>query len=268
MVALGITYLNLGEFVKTLNDPTPLEVFKGYELAIAAGYGTKVSENLGLGLNVRLIHSSLAPFGTANEQGSGVATGFSFDVGILYRPQSLFIPFTDIDMGNAWSFAANLSNIGPKLTYIDRAQADPLPMNLRLGFKYDMLQSEFNNLTLIGDLSRLLIRRDSTHTDEFYQAVFTTWTQGSFGDQMRQFVGSLGVEYWYGAPKLIALRAGYFYEDPNAGNRKFMTFGAGIRYDIYGFDFSYISAFEDQHPLSETLRFSLSINWGGLTESL
>ena len=58
------------------------------------------------------------------------------------------------------------------------------------------------------------------------------------------------------------MRAGFFYEDPRAGNRKFMTFGAGIRYDIYGFDFAYISAFEDQHPLGETLRFSLGINWG------
>ena len=70
------------------------------------------------------------------------------------------------------------------------------------------------------------------------------------------------MEYWYGAPKLIALRIGYFYENPEFGNRKFLTFGAGIRYDIYGFDFSYISAGPD-HPLSDTIRFSLLIGWGG-----
>ena len=55
---------------------------------------------------------------------------------------------------------------------------------------------------------------------------------------------------------------GYFYEHPEYGNRKFLTFGAGIRYDIYGFDFSYISA-ADNHPLSDTIRFSLLIAWGG-----
>ena len=57
----------------------------------------------------------------------------------------------------------------------------------------------------------------------------------------KKVIASTGVEYWYGAPRLLALRIGYFYENPNFGNRKFLTFGAGIRYDIYGFDFSYIS---------------------------
>ena len=263
VVGVAVTYLSLGEFTKTLNDPTPLATFKGYEVAVSAGYGTKIGEETGLGVNVRLIHSSLAPFGTANEQGEGIATGFAFDLGVLYKPSSLFIPFTDVDMGNVWSFGAALSNIGPKLTYIDKAQADPLPMNLRVGIAFNALESEFNNITVIGDLSRLLITRKGTQTDEFYKAIFTTWTQGSFfKEQMRQFVSGIGAEYWYGAPRLIAMRAGFFYEDPRAGNRKFMTFGAGIRYDIYGFDFAYISAFEDQHPLGETLRFSLGINWG------
>ena len=71
------------------------------------------------------------------------------------------------------------------------------------------------------------------------------------------------MEYWYGSPRLLALRIGYFYENPKFGNRKFLTFGAGIRYDIYGFDFSYISA-SDGHPLSDTIRFSLLIGWGGV----
>jgi hypothetical protein len=71
------------------------------------------------------------------------------------------------------------------------------------------------------------------------------------------------MEYWYGSPKLVALRAGYFYEDPREGNRKFMTFGAGIRYDLYGFDFGYISTIQGQEPLDGTLRLTLSMGWGG-----
>ena len=50
------------------------------------------------------------------------------------------------------------------------------------------------------------------------------------------------------------------------GNRKFITLGAGIRYDLYGFDFSYITTdvFQggENHPLSDTLRFTLLIGWG------
>jgi len=58
------------------------------------------------------------------------------------------------------------------------------------------------------------------------------------------------------------LRAGYFYEDPRSGNRRFTTFGGGVRVDDYGFDFSYINALQDQDPLGGTLRFSLQISWG------
>ncbi len=263
-VGVGLTYLNLGKFARTLNDPTVLEEFTGYELALAAGYGTKVTPTLGLGINGRFIYSRLAPFGTAEEQGEGVASGFSFDVGLLYKPHTIYVPFTDLDMGDRLSLGMNISNIGPKLTYIDKAQADPLPMNLRLGFAYKIIESDYNNMTLITDVNRLLVKRDTSGgSDEFYKAFFTTWTGSSFNEQLRQFTTGIGLEYWYGMPKLIALRAGYFYEDPRSGNRKFMTFGAGIRWDIYGFDFSYISTFEEQHPLGETLRFSLSIAWGG-----
>jgi len=66
---------------------------------------------------------------------------------------------------------------------------------------------------------------------------------------------------------MFAARVGFFYEDPAYGNRKFVSLGAGVRYDMYGFDFSYIttSMFKGQenHPLNETLRFTLSIAWGG-----
>jgi hypothetical protein len=68
-----------------------------------------------------------------------------------------------------------------------------------------------------------------------------------------------GLEYWYGAPKFIALRWGYFYENPVNGGRKYMTYGAGIRYSIFGFDFSYLSTIEQNHPLDGTLRFTLSV---------
>lgn len=265
-LSASLTYLNLGEFNRTENDPTVLETFRAYEFAVAAGYSTKVSADLGLGINGRFIHSRLSPFGTEEEQGRGIASGFSFDLGLLYKPHSLEIPFTGLDIGNRFSLGLNLSNIGPSLTYIDKAQADPLPTNFRLGLGYKVIESEFNNLTAILDVSKLLITKKADGTSEpFYKAVFTSWADKSFKQELREFVTGMGLEYWYGSPRWVALRAGYFYEDPQFGNRKFLTFGAGVRYDIYGFDFSYISTFEEQHPLGETLRFTLLISWGGVT---
>ena len=51
------------------------------------------------------------------------------------------------------SFGLNLSNLGPKITYIDAAQADPLPTNLRLGISAQVIKSEFNNLNFVVDLT-------------------------------------------------------------------------------------------------------------------
>ncbi|MBM4161254.1 MAG: type IX secretion system outer membrane channel protein PorV [Ignavibacteria bacterium] len=266
-MAASITYLNLGTFTRTENDPTPLETFKAYEFAVTVGYATNLSEGLGLGVNGRFIHSRLAPFGTAEEKGRGIASGFSFDVGLLYRPRSLEIPFTGLNIGNRFSVGMNLSNIGPALTYIDKAQADPLPTNFRLGLSYRIIESDYNSLSYIVDISKLLVRKKADGTsDPFYKAIFTSWVDKSFRQELREFVTSMGLEYWYGSPRFLALRSGFFYEDPQFGNRKFLTFGAGLRWDIFGADFSYISTFEEQHPLGETLRFTLLISWGGASE--
>lgn len=271
----SITYLNLGEFVRTENDPTPLDTWKAYEFAVTAGYATQVFEDLGVGLNLRYIRSSLAPFDVQGQGREGVANTFSFDIATMWRPTSLVLPFIG-DIEDRFRFGLNISNIGPKVTYIDAAQADPLPTNLRVSLGFQILKSQYNNLTVAADFSRLLIRRypeiktymydslgtitDSTvidpHVDDLPKSLISTWEQDNV---WKNFTIGGGFEYWYGSPRLIALRWGYFYEHPENGNRKFMTFGAGIRYSIFGFDFSYLSAVEENHPLGETLRFTLLV---------
>ncbi len=273
-VTASITFMNFGEFVRTgETDPTPLGTFRSFDAALTLGYATKVHQDWGLGFNFRIIHSRLSDVSVGEEKGKGVATSVSFDIGALWRPLSLKIPFTDIDIGNQLSIGMNLSNLGPKIYYIDKAQADPIPTNFRLGFAYRIFDDEFNSLTYTLDFSKLLVSRDSTSSKEFYEALFTAWADKPFKEELRDIVTSMGLEYWYGTPGefLFALRSGFFYEDPSYGNRKFLTFGAGIRYDIYGFDFSYIttSVFKDgeNHPLSDTLRFTVLIGWGAVPES-
>ena len=259
-VGASVTYLNLGEFIRTSSaSPDEIGRFKSFEFAVTAGYATKAFDDLAVGMNLRFIHSALSPFGTDQEEGEGIASTISVDLAAMYRPTSLDVPLIG-DIGNKFSAGINLSNLGPKVTYIDADQADPLPTNLRIGFGYKLFDDEFNSLTYSVDFSRLLVRRRPDGTsDPFYKAIFSAWGDGT---GLRKVNTSMGAEYWYGSPKLIALRIGHFFEDPSFGNRNFWTYGAGIRYDIYGFDFSYISA-EDNHPLSDTIRFSLLIGWGG-----
>jgi hypothetical protein len=258
-VSASFTYLNLGEFsVTSSSGPEVIGKFKSYEYAITAGYSTAVWESFGLGINLRYIHSALSPIGTEQEQGNGIASTVSFDIGGMFRPDSTWGGFWE-----DFSAGFNLSNIGPKVTYVDADQADPLPTNLRIGLGYRLLNDEYNQLQLALDFGRLLVNRNEDGTsDDVWEGIFTTWGDGS---GLRKVITNIGAEYWYGAPKLIALRIGYFYEDPNFGNRKFLTLGAGIRYDIYGFDFSYISPVgndSENSPLGDTIRFSLLISWG------
>lgn len=276
----SVTYMNYGEFVRTSsNSPDPIGTFRSFDAALTLGYATKLSSSWGLGFNFRVIHSRLADKPTEAEQGSGVATSVSFDVGAMWRPEKLDLPLIG-DIGNQFSIGFNLSNIGPKIYYIDQAQADPIPTNFRLGIAARLFEDEYNSLTYTVDFSKLLVDKgeafrgevDTTGTKkrkDFYETIFTAWFDQPFSEEIRDIVTSMGLEYWYGSEAegfKFALRAGLFYEDPSFGNRKFVTLGAGIRYELYGFDFSYITTDvfkgSENHPLNNTLRFSLLIGWG------
>jgi hypothetical protein len=226
----SITYMNFGEFVRTgENDPTPIGTFRSFDAALTLGYATKLSNDWGLGLNFRLIHSQLSDTPTGEEKGSGVATSVSFDLATMWRPEKFVIPLIDEDIGKKLSIGINLSNMGPKIYYIDKAQADPIPTNFRLGFAYDIIGDEFNNLVYTLDFSKLLVSKKTeqvivdgdtsyvSSSDEWYKAIFTAWGDQPFSEELRDIVTSMGLEYTYGKASdfLFALRAGFFYEDPS-----------------------------------------------------
>jgi type IX secretion system protein PorV len=257
-LGFSITYLNIGKIIKTDEFGNEIGDYQAFDGALAVGYGTKVTKDLGIGVVTRFIYSKLAVDPVAGEKGTGTTYDLSFDISGLWRPTKTKLKF----INNRLGIGINLSNIGPKVVYVDADQADPLPTNLRLGFGYDIYQSEFNNVTLTADFAKLLVkRRDQGKSDPVYKAIFTSFG-GGFNEVMKSIQSSVGVEYWYGNPRLIGLRGGYFYEDPDKGKRKFITLGASLRYSLYGFDFSYINTIEENHPLANTLRFTLSINFG------
>jgi hypothetical protein len=257
-IGVSITYLNIGKIIQTDEFGNEIGSYQAFDGALAVGYGTKVTRDLGVGVVARFIYSKLAVDPVAGEQGTGTAYDMSFDLSTLWRPTKTKVKFINDRLG----IGVNLSNIGPKVTYVDNAQADPLPTNLRLGFGYDVYKSDYNNLTISLDFAKLLVkRREEGQSDPVYKAIFTSFS-GGFNDVMKSIQTSIGAEYWYGNPKLIGLRGGYFYEDPDRGKRKFITLGASIRYSLYGFDFSYINTIEENHPHANTLRFTLSINFG------
>jgi hypothetical protein len=245
-----VTYLDLGEFQQTYESGAVGQKFRSLEFAVGLGYSTMIAQDLGAGIQARYIQSNLSSVPVGNEKGgSGVGRSVGFDLGVLWTPKTDWgLPQDFLNIGGT------LTNIGPKSHYIDISQADPLPTTFRLGLGFHLLKDEFNDLTLATDITKLLINRPSkTEVDPVPISLVTAWGNGQ-GVEL-----STGLEYWY--EELVALRAGYFTESVNGGNRRFITFGAGLRYDIYGFDFSYINTIEESHPLANTLRFSLFVDF-------
>lgn len=244
---LSVIYLSLGEQVRMSEGGVELGRFSSYNLAVAGSYGTKLNERLSIGMSLKYIYLKLADQGTGAERGNGSGYSVAADFGVLYR-----LPWI-----SRMSVGANLSNMGPKIAFIDAAQADPIPTNLKAGLAYKLLDGEYNQLTLCWDVNKLLVVKHADGTsDSFYKSIFTAWTDQT-ERSIKRMSTSIGAEYWYN--HIFALRTGYFYED--IGKRRFLTFGGGLRFSIYGFDFGYISADKEGSPLADTMRFSLSFRF-------
>ncbi len=245
-VAFNFIFMNLGEFTRTAENGKVLSKFISNEFSVGLSYGTIVAPDLGVGFQLRYIQSNLTPTSanTSGESGTGVSA--SFDLGVLWKPQD--IDFLGID--DRFSVGLNLQNVGPKVTYI--RESDPLPTTLRLGTAFTVVKDEFNDLKFAVDFAKLLVKRDSLGSDALPTSLVTAW-------QNPGAEWSFGAEYWY--EHLVALRAGYFTEPAALGNRQYWNFGAGVRYDIFNVDFSFINTIEENHPLANTMRFSLLIDW-------
>ena len=237
-VAANLTFINLGEQTRTDEVGTNLGAFSSNEFALTLSYGTLLSDSFGLGLNIKYIRSNLSdvPVGAQNDKGK--ANAFAVGVGLLKK--NFFLHNLSLGM--------SVSNIGSKVTFVDADQADPLPTNFRFGFAFRAVDQEFNRLTFVADVNKLLVNRNSDGTSDSVLKAFTT----AWGNN--DYIFNVGAEYWYA--QLIALRAGYNYDD--AGSVKYATFGAGLRYANYQFDFGYIAGGQN-NPLNDTLRFSLTI---------
>jgi long-subunit fatty acid transport protein len=271
-IGAHITFLNLGEQLRT--DETGLEMgrFNSYEVAAGLSYGFELNENFSLGTGFRFVYSSLAD-GEVSGQKINPGSTVGIDLAAMYRSN----PFELGMRQGTLNAGINLSNIGPGVQYTDNAQRDPLPTVLRLGWALtmDLDQEGFNTLTFSNDISKIMARSELREDDgdavyepmSVTRALFSSWS--SFdrmnGSEMvtlnvlQQFMLGFGLEYWYN--QQFALRTGYYYENPENGNREFLTFGAGIRYNVFGVDFSYLYTLEEDHPLANTMRFSVLLNF-------
>jgi hypothetical protein len=184
-----------------------------------------------------------------------------------------------------WRAGFNIQNLGPKISYDnDEFNTNFLPANLKIGTGFDFIFDEDNKLAVNIELNKLLVptpqnpdlNGDGIVSPEEYTQNYnnyrkTGWVSGlvkSFGDapngfseELKEVTYALGSEYIY--KDAFAVRAGYFHESPIKGARQYFSLGAGFKYTTAKIDVSYLfSTSNVRNPLENTLRFSLSFNFG------
>lgn len=275
----SLRYFSLGEINFTDVNGNSLGDYNPNELAFDLAYAQKLSDQFSVGVAFRYIYSNLA--GGANLSQTPIKAGQSFagDITAYYHNKTRIKGYKF-----NYGFGAAITNIGAKLTYTDAQNENFIPINLRVGPYGQIEIDKYNTIALTVDFNKLLVptppiyKYDANGQLEFdgngdpvilsgkrndapiVAGMMQSFTDapGGFREELREINIGGGMEYWY--DKQFALRAGYFNEHRTKGNRKYMTLGAGLRYNVFGLDVAYLISFQQRNPLDNTLRFTLSFD--------
>jgi Type IX secretion system protein PorV len=259
-VSLGLRYFSLGDIQFTDNAGNNIGNKRPREFSLEGGYSRKLSKKDGLGIGVRYISSDLA---------TGPFNGVTYKKGSTVAADLHFFHTGAKENGEGFNYGVTLSNLGGKISYTDdNTQRDFIPANLGLGTAYTKVFDADSKLTFALDINKLMVPTPDTGAvaaaNYRTTGVVSSWTKGLFSapgggsEKLKEFTASIGAEYWY--KDQFAFRAGYFYESPTKGARRYATVGAGLKYSSLGLNVAYIfpsGAGISRNPLSNTIRFSL-----------
>lgn len=287
----SIRYFGLGDIeLRETGDPNEVpRTVNPNEFSLDGSYSLKLSDQFSMGVAGRYIRSNLkVPDGTTD---ASAASSFAVDVAGFYQSEEMAYN----DFNGRWRAGFNIQNMGPKINYDnDDVNDNFLPTTLRLGAGFDFIFDEYNKVGVTGEITKLMvptpkvgynsageitgddmngdgvvdtadldIAREDYRKEGWVSGMFKSFGDApdGFGEEFKEFTWALGAEYSY--QDAFSLRTGYFHESEMKGARKFFTLGAGFKYNIVKIDVSYLfSASKVKNPLENTLRFSLTFNFG------
>lgn len=271
-IGLGLRYFDLGDFQFTDESGNAIQVFNPREFSFEGSYARMLSDNLSIGITLKYIHSNLTGNVFISGLESQAGTSVAGDIGVYWQK--------DVELWDTkanWALGASITNIGAKMTYSNEEQREFIPTNLRLGTALKTELDAYNTLTFALDLNKLMVPsppiydtdgngnviiREGKDPDRGYiSGMFGSFADApdGFSEELQEIMWSFGMEYWYN--ETFAARAGYYSENENKGARKHFTFGLGLRYNVFGIDFAYLVPQQNNHPLAETLRFTLHFDF-------
>ena len=282
VVAASLRYFALGEIIFTDQNGTVIKPFNPNEFAIDVGYSRLFTDKLSGGIAFRFIRSDLTGNLVGDTYGGATKAGIAFaaDISVFHTDR-----FKANGKDVTFSYGAIISNMGTKISYTSGFGKEFIPINLRLGTSVKLQMDDFNTIAFALDLNKLLIPTPPKYYGEgevlpngdtvsasqkiikagrdpnvpvplgmlqsFYDA------PGGFGEELQEWIIAGGLEYFY--RNQFALRAGYFNEAQNKGNRKYFTLGLGLKLNVFALDFAYLVPTSGRNnPLANTIRFSLT----------
>ena len=291
VISSALRYFSLGQIIFTDNYGTPQGIYVPNEFAIDAGYSRLLTDNFSGGIVFRFIRSDLTGGQSVGGGESKAAMAIAGDLGFYYRKPDLRLGSKDAILG----VGIQIANMGNKVSYTADQEKSFLPINMRLGSALTINMDEYNSISLMADVNKLLvptppvwatdsmgvaIRDDDGNQviaygknpyvavpvgmfQSFYDAPGVVMDDGNrsvWREEVNEITFSIGMEYWY--RKQFAIRGGYFHEHETKGNRKYFTVGMGLRLNVFSLDFSYLIPVKQQNPLANTLRFTLGFEFG------
>ena len=275
----SVRYFSLGE-IELRDDANSIpNIVKPSEFALDLSYSLHLSDYFSMAVAGRFISSNLGV--TTNGQSLSAANSFAVDIAGYYQSEEIAYS----DFNGRWRGGFNIQNLGPKISYDnDEFNNNFLPANLKIGGGFDFILDEYNKIGVNLEFNKLLVptpqyensdtAAETAQKTEDYRKI--GWVSGifkSFGDapggfseELKEITYALGAEYEY--QDSFSLRTGYFNESNEKGARKFFSLGAGFKYNVVKVDVSYLfSASKVKNPLENTLRFSLTFNFGDKYEN-
>jgi hypothetical protein len=292
--AASIKYFSLGEIELREDEFMDPIIEKPNELTLDASYSLRLSDQFSMAVVLRYLRSDLKI--QALDVNAKAASSFGVDIAGYYQSEEEAYN----DFNGRWRGGFAIQNLGPKIKYDEGGTENFLPTNLRLGGGFDFIFDQYNRVNVTAEVTKLLVPTPPVYGTEynytdtngngvfdegtdtlgsientnvilegqdpnvgFMAGVFQSFNDapGGFSEELDEFTWALGAEYLY--QDSFALRLGYFNENELKGARKFFAMGAGFKYNVVDIDLSYLfSASKVQSPLENTLRFSLSFNFG------
>lgn len=263
-VGSSLRYFSLGNITFTNEEGISQGTYKPNEWVIDLAYARKLGDYFSAAVTGKFVYSNLTLGQNINGVDSRAGTSVAADVSMYFRKP--------IEIGrNDAIFNAGLAinNIGSKISYTSSTQKDFIPTNLRLGLGLEFELDSYNTLAITGELTKLLVPTPPMRDDNgdpippyldndvsTITGMLHSFYDAPFKEEMQEINFAGGLEYWY--DKQFAVRGGYFYESAQKGNRQYFTLGAGLKYNVFGLDFSYLISTNPNNPLKNTLRFTLA----------